>query len=1281
MPARDILNGMEHNVKQRAYRKTALSAIFTVIFCVSAGAIASNTYDRQVAEQIAKLKDDSPNIRSAAAEALGYLRAFSAADALAGAAGDKAPTVRREAVMSLGWCGGKKAVGVLLNRLDDTDWTVRQGAWVALTNITGVELEFDALAKSEQRAAQIKAWRTWWAEFSTGKTAAPAPTPAPAPKSPADAGDPNLALRAPVTASSTYRGPASVLTDGKITGGYWQTKAVKFPQHCTVDLRATKKFGCIVVQQYGPGFCMTDYSIDVSADGKTYKQVQRGKNRSAVRLIATFKPLEARYVRITSYNSSNRTYPTIFREIGVYAKTPPKAPPMPPTPAPRRGRSRPAALDDLQSLALERKARAIGALGSPAQAAEVIRIVEPYLATQSVSPAENSMVQVCLRSLGRLGGDTARKKLIEFLANPKWARYAADALGDIGGSDAQAALIEAYPRFARSLALRAPKTLPRDDRPGLDPRDRMYQTPYAIALALSRMKITDPKNIEALTAIAPLLLANMPSDYDGALLYQPEAYQPITAHLIDQAKIRDAALTAAFAHFELPGDAPANKTLAALATKYAGDVPYAAIWLPTLSRKSDVPNLLKLLTHKNGWVRINTAKAIMFLGDKRGIAPMAKLLKASKPEATFGYYGEYFNNKTQGHDEYNDPPPRWREAYARALGRLGSVEHAPLLEAIMQDDQNALGVRHAAALALDELGSDAAIAALKRAEVDHAFYSIRMVAREALWRRGLLKLRDSSPAPISAKALASAASPKTYPIVFIKGANKMPNCFQIDPWRQTYSTTDSGPTYRIGDNLHILQTDGKVTQLTNFKNGYVADCEVSWDAKRIIFSKRGGKTQPWWSVWEIGVDGSGLRQITKGPYHDVGPAYLPDGRIVFSSSRIGIRDEYHGYHATGLTVMNADGSDMHTIGLNLGRDNEPSMLPDGRIVFSRLELFYSRLKTEITVQAINPDGTRNVTLYGPERRDFWRNVTRINKEGWWGEVAPRHRVLRMTQPQSFPNGRIVCATTAGLTIIGPGRRRETVIPRYKNMAVTSPMPLDANTILCAATVRDAGKPQLGLYKMDVKTGVLSEVYDDPKTAEFEPRPIRPRRIPITLTEAARTNAYTGTLFCSSARISQEARTRNRGRLVRIVEGQPIVTRHETHMNGRGPAWKNHVGTHARVLGTVPLAADGSFSIQAPADRLIHCQVLDSDRRVVGNQLIWMHVRPGERRSCVGCHEDPDATMLPTHRPQALRIAPVKCLPTGGEFSYRAKFWNKGTLSDEGEERNRTVRAVSLIGRQ
>ena len=92
-------------------------------------------------------------------------------------------------------------------------------------------------------------------------------------------------------------------------------------------------------------------------------------------------------------------------------------------------------------------------------------------------------------------------------------------------------------------------------------------------------------------------------------------------------------------------------------------------------------------------------------------------------------------------------------------------------------------------------------------------------------------------------------------------------------------------------------------------------------------------------------------------------------------------------------------------------------------------------------------------------------------------------------------------------------------------------------------------------------------------------------------------------------------------------------------------------------------------------------MLDSDHHVVGNQLIWMYARPGETKSCVGCHESPDMTAPPPSRhPRALAGEPLPCLPTGGEFLYRAKVWLKGSLPDEAEIRTRTTRAVNLIAR-
>ena len=78
----------------------------------------------------------------------------------------------------------------------------------------------------------------------------------------------------------------------------------------------------------------------------------------------------------------------------------------------------------------------------------------------------------------------------------------------------------------------------------------------------------------------------------------------------------------------------------------------------------------------------------------------------------------------------------------------------------------------------------------------------------------------------------------------------------------------------------------------------------------------------------------------------------------------------------------------------------------------------------------------------------------------------------------------------------------------------------------------------------------------------------------------------------------------------------------------------------------------------------------------------MYARPGETRSCVGCHENRNQTQLPDHGSfvATANQPPVEVLPTGNEFSYRAKAWLKGAIPDECEERTRTVRAVNLIGR-
>ena len=273
------------------------------------------------------------------------------------------------------------------------------------------------------------------------------------------------------------------------------------------------------------------------------------------------------------------------------------------------------------------------------------------------------------------------------------------------------------------------------------------------------------------------------------------------------------------------------------------------------------------------------------------------------------------------------------------------------------------------------------------------------------------------------------------------------------------------------------------------------------------------------------------------------------------------------------------------------------------------------------------------------------------------------------------------ATQGGLTLVGPLRVREEIItPDNATRSYTTPFPLPDGRLLCASTLKtpDRTEVDLGLYIFDPESKKLTLLYNDPTIADFEARPLYARSPPPRVPTEERHGGYRGRFLCSSVFNSQEQHVAERGRLVRLIEGQPVVARHSTQTNPH-EVWKNHGGTFARVLGTAPLAPDGSFYIEAPADRLLHFQILDSDRRVLGNQKTWIYTRPGEIKSCVGCHETP-GTAPPNHLRSAPSFPPLDFLPTNDAFSYRAKAWFKGSLPGEIEERTRTARAVNLLAR-
>jgi hypothetical protein len=131
--------------------------------CGSTASVAAlPPYEQQVAALIARLAEGSPTARAGAAEGLGFLRAEAAQGDLMAALRDSDDTVRRQAAMALGWCGRRESVPPLLAAMREDAWLVRQAAFISLTNLTGLEFPFDAMAPADTRAAQVAAWEAWW---------------------------------------------------------------------------------------------------------------------------------------------------------------------------------------------------------------------------------------------------------------------------------------------------------------------------------------------------------------------------------------------------------------------------------------------------------------------------------------------------------------------------------------------------------------------------------------------------------------------------------------------------------------------------------------------------------------------------------------------------------------------------------------------------------------------------------------------------------------------------------------------------------------------------------------------------------------------------------------------------------------------------------------------------------------------------------------------------------------------------------------------------------------
>ncbi len=498
--------------------------------------------------------------------------------------------------------------------------------------------------------------------------------------------------------------------------------------------------------------------------------------------------------------------------------------------------------------------------------------------------------------------------------------------------------------------------------------------------------------------------------------------------------------------------------------------------------------------------------------------------------------------------------------------------------------------------------------------------------------------------------------------------------------------------YQGGGALKLLDVrSGRVSTLLELPQGVVRDPEVSFDGRRILFSMRRDANDSY-HIHEISVAGGEPRALTRmKDVDDLDPIYLPDGGILFTSTREPKYCACNRHIMANLFRMNGDGSNIHQIGKSTLFEGHSSLMPDGRILYDRWEYVDRNFGDAQGLWTCNADGTNHAV--------FWGNNTPSPGAVLDGRAIPGSDMVVCTfsschdrpwgaiavvDPRRGLDGRDpvvrIWPEDARRLIKDPGAAKDAwdafmaVKLKYED-----PYPLaDAATeagagkyFLCSRMTGEG--EQTGIFLIDVFGNEIMLHTEGPGC--FDPLPLGPRPVPRAAPDRRDFENRDGYFYVQDVYLGTHMAGIERGSVkhLRVVESPPKQFWTRPGWNGQGfegPAMNWHDFGNKTILGTVPVEADGSAHFALPPEKFVFFQLLDENGMMVQSMRSGTLVQSGERASCIGCHEDRrTAPPLPTQGvPLALRRAPSRLDGWHGQIrpiSYLRDIqpiWNQHCLS-------------------
>lgn len=543
-----------------------------------------------------------------------------------------------------------------------------------------------------------------------------------------------------------------------------------------------------------------------------------------------------------------------------------------------------------------------------------------------------------------------------------------------------------------------------------------------------------------------------------------------------------------------------------------------------------------------------------------------------------------------------------------------------------------------------------------------------------------------------------------------------------------------GVTFSAGGDLMYKDASIPVITPINITSGYtqgqgdVSDPATNADATKVVFSMRGPNDETF-SLWEMDVASRQFTRLMSDSVaaelgDDVDPAYLPDGRIVFTSNRqkrmlemqldqnIAAHktlDEYEREEALQLHVFDPATQDLTQISFNQSHDRNPTVLRDGRIMFSRWDHLANR--NHFPIFTVNPDGTDLFVLYGafspgntmlhPMEQQNGRIMTTLmplsgtDEGGSLISIDTANYSEHCEPAPGVPEG---CNGQANVHFnnrfvsddgsFSPGGRYTTPMPLWDgtNRAIVSyaiapnaqfgGIPTETNPANGAVT-QVFGPTKYQIWMLDFSQQLARVVQvDSPGKALVDPVALFPRNLndhqailpntPVDPVLAAEPNglggAGMGVLGVRSVYhtdfldiMGNSVLAPGLGENIPNAGGVPNLL---AMKDPNSVSYLNRPGYFARVtralptppgisrnaigrtnfemqevLGYVPVEPDGSLLAKVPADSALTISILDGAGRAFQTHTNWLQVRPGETRTCNGCHS-------PRRAESSINVSPI-----------------------------------------